>query len=396
MKKKLLFVLESLGTGGAEKSLVSFLSGLDYDRFDVNLQLFRYGGELERYVPKQVCLLPPLDYTVFAGKRFGEQLRSRDNKKLIRRLLYSLTIRIGKNKHADTARKYWKTIGPCIPNIEELYDVAIAYSQGIPTFYVADKVCAQFKFAWVNVGYSLSGKNVSFQSSFYRKMQHIVCVSETSKDVFDQEFPAFRDKTLVIRDRIDTTLIRKLAEEYPAPVEKDIPIILTVARFAPQKGYDVALKTCLTLKERGIRFKWYAIGRGPLKSEMERFINENGLQDHFIFLGTFANPYPYFKAATLYVQTSRHEGYGLSIAEARVLGVPVVTTEYDSVWQQMVQGKNGMVIPREPSAVADAIEKLLTDRDLYDSIVSYQFGEQNDNTEEVMGKFFGLIESSLY
>ena len=58
-KKKLLVVIESLVCAGAEKSLISFLSTLDYSRFEVDLQLFKYGGEFELFLPKEVRLLPP-------------------------------------------------------------------------------------------------------------------------------------------------------------------------------------------------------------------------------------------------------------------------------------------------------------------------------------------------
>ena len=383
MKKKLLFVIESLTAAGAERSLVSLLSALDYSQFDVDLQLFSYGGELERFLPEHVRLLPPFDYTVFAEKKPWEQIKTADIKKIIRRFMYSFLIRVGENTHADKARKYWNAIGPCLSESEKKYDAAIAYSQGIPTFYVADRILASRKFAWVNVGYFLSEKNLAFQAPFYRKMHNIVCVSETAKDVFDQEFPSFRDQTVVIRDRIDVTLIRKLAEEFRAPLENDVPVLLTVALFAPQKGYEITLNACRILKDRGIPFKWYVLGRGPLKQEMERFVQENHLQDHFVFLGTVANPYPYFKAATLYVQTSRREGYGLSIAEARILGKPIVTTEFDAVWLQMIQGKNGLVVPQDPIAVANAVERLLKEKDLYNSLVAFLKQEKNNHSDTV-------------
>ena len=390
MKRKLLFVIESLVAAGAERSLISLLTALDYSRFDVDLQLFRYGGDLERYLPKQVNLLPPFDYTLFAEKSAWKQLLSLDIKKTVRRFLYSLLIRIGKSTHADKARLYWKTIGGCLPQKEGHYDTAIAYSQGIPTFYVADKVRADKKLAWVNVGYSLSKRNHSFQSAFYDKIQHIVCVSETAKAIFDEGFPSCRNRTLVIRDRIDSSLIRKLSKEYSVALGGDVPAILTVARFAPQKGYDLSLKACRILKDKGIRFRWYAIGQGPLRKELERFVQENHLQDHFVFLGTFANPYPYFKATKLYVQTSRHEGFGLSIAEARVLGIPVVTTEFDSVWQQMVQEKNGLVVPQDPISIADAIERLLFDKDLYQSIASY-LAQETFDPDNTLSCFYDLL-----
>ena len=116
------------------------------------------------------------------------------------------------------------------------------------------------------------------------------------------------------------------------------------------------------------------------------------LEDVFIFLGTTSNPYPYIKDCSIYVQTSRHEGYGLSIAEARILNRPVVTTEFDSVWNQMVNGKNGIVVPIDSVAVADAIQRLLDDRQLYNSIMAFQMQEKKGNTEKI-SSFYQLIDN---
>ena len=75
-----------------------------------------------------------------------------------------------------------------------------------------------------------------------------------------------------------------------------------------------------------------------------------------------------------------------------MLNIPVVTTEFDAVYNQMVNGKNGLVTSQEPKAVADAIERILTDRDLYNSIVYYLQNEKKGNAEEIQ-KFYRLLEA---
>ena len=196
---------------------------------------------------------------------------------------------------------------------------------------------------------------------------------------------------LVIWDMMDGKLINKLAKEFNADVYSSDPVFLTIARLnKPQKGYDISLEACKILRDRGLSFKWYAIGRGTYREEMEKYIHDNQLEDYFILLGTMPNPYPYIKAATIYVQTSRHEGYGLSIAEARILNTPVVTTEFDAVYNQMVQEKNGLVVPQDAIAVANAVERLLKDKDLYNSIVSYLKQEKKGNIEEIE-KFYQYV-----
>ena len=392
MKKKLLFIIESLNTAGSEKSLVTLLSVLDYSKYEVDLQLFSYGGELERYVPKEVNILPPLSYTQFTNKGIVQQLLSFDIRKLIARFRYSLAIRHGKLTHPDKARIYWQCVSNCIPKNKKQYDAAIGYAQGVPTLYVVDKVDAKVKLSWVNAKYTPEGETYQFILPYYDSINHIVTVSDSAYDIFKHHFPQFSDKIAIIWDIQNAAVMENLAkEEMKIIFDEEYPCLLTVARLnKPSKGYDISLETCKILKERGITFKWYAIGEGDYRQEMESYIAENNLQDTFILLGTTPNPYPYYAHCTIYVQTSRHEGYGLSIAEARILNKPVVTTEFDAVYNQMVQGKNGIVVKQDAKEVADAIERLLNDKALYNSIVDYQRQEKKGNTEEIE-KFYQLL-----
>lgn len=396
MKKKLLFVIDSLVCAGAEKSLLTFLSALDFNKFDVDLQLFRCGGELEQFIPKEVNVLPMFSYTKFLKKSVLKQLLSFDFKKNIARWKYSLAIRSWKNMlHADKARLYWRCCQSVLPSYSTTYDVAVAYAQSIPTFYVADKVNAKLKLSWVNCGYNLSPKNINFQEKFYKKIDHIVVVSDAAKEVFKNKYPQFVDKMVVIWDMLNADVIKNMSNiETQTNMDKYIPCLLTVARLnKEQKGFDIALEACKILKDKGITFKWYVVGQGPYREEMETFILQNNLQDTFIFLGTTANPYPYYKDCTIYVQTSRHEGFGLSIAEARILNRPVVTTEFSAVFNQMIQGKNGLVVKQDPFAVAEAIELLLKDKDLYQEIQEFQKNEKKGNLEEIE-KFYRIIEDN--
>lgn len=389
---KILFVIDSMTAAGAEKSLVTFLSILDKTRFEIDLQLFAYGGEFERFLPHEVNLLPPLEYMLFASKNIFQQLLSFDFVKLVARWRYSFAIRKRNLIHQDKARIFWKLVSRCIPHSKKHYDIAVAYAQNIPSMYVVDKVSASMKYAWVNVKYIPEGVNYEFYKKYYSQIDKIVMVSESAYEEFGSAYPGFKSKMVIIRDMLDANLIKKMAnEKMEVNIAHKVPTLLTVARLDKlQKGYDIAMEACRILRDRGVIFRWYVLGRGGYRAEMEAFIQEHCLESFMIFLGTTPNPYPYIKNCTLYVQTSRHEGYGLSIAEARILNRPVVTTEFDAVWAQMVQGENGLVVPQNPVAVADAIERLLNNKQLYEHIVSYQKCEKKGNTEEIE-KFYQLI-----
>ena len=393
MKKKLLFVIDSLGIGGAEKSLITLLNCIDYSRFDVDLQLFSRGGAFEKYVPKNINILPNIDYLSYCSKSLVSTINP---KYIISRLYYSLKLRFNKTaSHPDKAMMFWKSTKKSFQKQIKQYDVAIAYSQGVPTFYVIDKVSANRKIAWVNASLLINGKTLDYNNKYYNKYNNIVAVSPTAKDVLNEKFKDLRHKFTIIADIIDPNTINQMASEFVSDLRnRDNQVkILTVARLNNKhKGYDIALDVAKILNKRGVNFVWYAVGEGGFRAEMESFIIENDLTDKFILLGAKGNPYPYFKTCDLYVQTSRHEGFGLSIAEARIMNKPVVTTEFDAVWNQMINGKNGIVVPIDATAVADAIQDLIEHPEKMAAISDYQRTEKKGNIEE-LEKFYQLIES---
>lgn len=399
MKKKLLIVNESLTLAGGEKSLIALLSNLDPELYEMDLQLFKYGGELDAFIPNYVNVLPPFQYSEFASKSLLNNVLNIFKRNHFRYLKSKITYSIGLRKKSynnpEKAQVYWEAVSNSIESSKTIYDFAIAYAQGVPTFYVIDKVKAANKIAWVNVNVKFPEKNKEFNYSYYSQFDKIVCVSDGTETHFSALYPNLKDKLITIYDLLDYKSIIKMADLYKTNFESSTFNILTVARLnLSQKGYDITLETCKILRDKGKKFHWYAIGEGSYRKNMEEYLKDNNLNDYFTFLGTTANPYPYFKAADLYVQTSRHEGFGLSIAEARLLNVPVVTTRFDTVFMQMINNKNGLVTDMNAQAVADAIERLMEDKALYKSIVAYLRQEMKENNEPV--KQFNLMIEDLW
>lgn len=395
MKKRILFVIESLEVAGAEKSLISLLSLIDYSKYEVDLQLFSYGGELERLVPNDVNFLEKLDYMKFAEftlkQAIIEGVFKFQMSYLISRLKFSLLIRRKELNNKIKARLFWEITEKNINKSKKTYDIAIAYAQGIPTFYVADKINAKNKIAWVNTSYQLEGIEKEYQKNKYEKFNKIVLVSNSAKNIFKKVYPYLEKRFEIIYDINNPKIILEMSTSGKKILDNGIIKILTIGRLDKNKGYDMALEACKILKDRDIKFKWYVLGKGPLKEEIEQKIDELGLKEHFILLGVTPNPYGYIKSADMYVQTSRFEGFGLAIAEARILNIPVVTTEFDAVYNQMVQRKNGIVTQMDAQSVADGIMELIENKELKNSIIEYLKKEKKGNLEEYK-KFEKLIE----
>ena len=249
---------------------------------------------------------------------------------------------------------------------------------------------AKKKFAWVNADYEKVGHNKEFDRAYYAAFEKIVCVSNKLCQTLRTVFPEYATKMETIYDINNAAMITSMANQpCDLPRHHNLTLV-TVGRLVPQKGYDIAAKAAWLLKNQGIEFHWYIVGDGD-RSAIEKDIARYEIGNCFTLLGAKANPYPYMKAADIYVQTSKFEGYCLTLAEARMLNVPCVTTNFDVVYAQMINGENGLVVEMNAEAVADGITRLAMDSELYQHIKRFQEQEKKGNVEEIE-KFYALLE----
>lgn len=399
MKIKLLFVIESLYLGGgSERSMLSLLKYLDSEKYDIDLQIIYRGGTLEKEVPSYIKTLPAIPFTTYFSKNYIKALKEIRNFKQVKYLLskikFSYKIRGRSFRASEKAQFFWESTSSVIEPLKTEYDVAIAFAQNLPTFFVIDKVKAKKKIAWVNVTMKFPKYNSNYNYQFYKNYDKIIGITEDVSNHHQKFFPDLKEKFGVINNIIDHESVQKLSNSEVITFKSDSFNILTVSRFSPQKGYDILLDACEILINKNLNFHWYILGGGELENEIKSSIVKKKLQNHITLLGVEENPYPYFKAADLYVHTAKHEGYGRTLAEARMLNVPVVTTNFDTVHMQMIHEKNGLITEMNGFAVATGIERLLTDKKLYQSIVEYLKHEPKENTETVK-RFDAMINELL-
>ncbi|MEE0726654.1 MAG: glycosyltransferase, partial [Clostridium saudiense] len=166
---------------------------------------------------------------------------------------------------------------------------------------------------------------------------------------------------------------------------------LTIGRLVYQKGYEYAIEAAKYLKNKNIDFRWYVIGEGDLKNQLKNIVKDYNLQDNFKFLGTFTNPYPFIKECNIYCQPSRFEGFGLAIAEARILNKPIVATNFDIVYDQIRDGENGLIAEMNGYSVSKNIQRLIEEKNLKRKIINNIKMEQV-STEREIEKVLKLLE----
>lgn len=392
MRKKILIVIESLGCGGAEKSLVSMLPLLDYNKYEVDLLVHNKGtGLFESLVEKKVNVLPSLEFVEFCKKSILQELLTLKFTYIISRIKWAYSIRKKSNRLRHSSEIYWENCKSAFQVMEKEYDVAIAWGQGNSTHYVADKVIAKKKYAWINADYVLGNHDKEYDAPFYEKMDRIVVVSNQLLTMTRKVFPEHASGMRVIYDVVNADLIKAMAEKEEVLTEKTGLKIVTIGRLEKPKGYNIAIEACKILKDKGIDFTWYVIGDGTEREFLESKIREYALEENFVLLGVKANPYVYLKKADIYVQTSVFEGYCITLAEARMLNKPIVTTNFDVVYDQICDEKTGLIVQMNPEAVAEGVIRLINDKTLRESIEANLKKEKKGNVEEVY-KFMALLD----
>lgn len=337
-KKRILFIDGPLGGGGAERVLIDILRHIDYDRYEVDLVVICRGGALMTQVPNQVKVIElwngySWDYKL--GLRLSKWLRC--NRLLSRKMN-------GKKLRRD-------------------YDIEISFLEGMPTKLGALRTTPSKKAAWVHADlYNDRYEEAQFypgeELKAYNKMDVIINVSHTSQEAFVKRFPECETNKVVIYNPIDAGRILKFASKVPLNKTNDgVKTIITVGRLSKPKNPWRFLEVAKMTKDSKmpVKFKW--IGDGELRKEMEDLRERWDLNGTVEFTGFQSNPYPEIRDADLLISTSDYESFGLVIAEAMLLGTPVIATPTSGAKELIGLEKCGFLTEFSSVSILEAIQR---------------------------------------
>lgn len=369
MKKKVLFVINTMGRAGAERCLLHLLKAWKDEEYELSLFAVLGRGELFEEVPPHVRILneAPEVSTVFDGEArrsfVKDILKGMIKKRTFFRQLFPmlrLFIWQMKKKKVDIKKLCWKTVSDTAPRIEEEFDLAVGYLQGAATYYVMDHVKAKRKIVFLHNDYEASGYCPISDRAYYEKADRIYCVSNYISEGLKKVFPSCLDKIETFYNFADADWVKKKAGEGEAPEMVKAPgtiYLLTAARLEPVKAFDVAIQTMALMKQKGIKAVWYVLGEGSQRRQLEKEIKEKNVEDCFFLLGQKENPYPYIDACDIYVQETQFEGFCTSITEAVILGRKVVASDCGGNREQLTYYGTGVLTQLTPQAIIEGIEK---------------------------------------
>lgn len=396
-KKQLFIMSHAMELGGAERSLIGLLDELNTAECDVDLFLMRHEGDLLQAVPNKINLLPRMkSYTVLARPMKTTLLEGH----LIltfARVIGKVAAKIYDKKHGygdsgvplEYSHKYTAPFLPQINSNKE-YDLAISFLT--PHYYVADKVKAKKKIAWIHTDYSKVQINKESELKMWNQYDHVISISDAVTAGFLQVFPELKEKILLIENILPQKLVEMQRKAFA--VESEMPKkgikLLSIGRYCTAKNFDNIPEICSRIIARGSDVYWYIIGFGSDENLIKEKIKQFKMEDRVILLGKKENPYPYIDACDLYVQPSRYEGKSVTVREAQMLRKPVVITDYPTAKSQVEDGVDGVIVPLDNELCARGIDTLLSQPERVKLLVENCKKNDYSNSEEI-AKLYKII-----
>jgi len=378
MKRSILFVIDCLTWGGAEKVLSVLVKNFDYEKYDVTVCPIVDGGiyceEVKRYATNY-CPIITYDGSVL----------SRLWNKIKYKLVYS---------YLPLQWVYqWF--------IPKGHDVEIAFCEGFVTKLLMHAHTKSERIAWVHTDLIDNPwpidvgifKDLDEERSIYSDYDKIVCVSKTVHYSFCELF-GMEDHVTTIYNPIDIDDICHKAEPKIKREDNTIRFI-SAGRFVAQKGFDRLLKVVKRLHDSGFPVQLEIIGDGEGRDSLDKYVQNNAMKSYVFLPGFTDNPYRQFNNADIFVCSSRAEGFSLVIAEAMVVGIPVVSTYCSGPNELLEEGKYGMLVDNSEESLYLGLEKAITNMDqMKDYVKAAQIRIQDFSPQAIIQKVESLLNTN--
>lgn len=333
---KILFFIDSIAGGGAEKVLRNLVNNMDQDKFDITVQTIDH-APAEKYLRKKV--------------RYKSINRFRNP---ILKKMYQYWIRLCAEL---------KILYPLY--IKDDYDIEVAYLECGPTKIIASSTNEKaVKIAWVHCDLEKKeGFTDSIEKSkkYYEKYDKIVCVSENVKQSFEKLFGKDPEPVVLYNVNDEKEILEKAERPVPFQRKGTGELLVAVGRLTREKGFDRLIEACSLLRDKGYSFELWILGEGPERGGLEELIQSYRLDDRISLLGFVENPYPCINKADILVCSSRYEGMSTVVTEGLILGKAIVTTECSGMAELLGESEFGIITENNENKLFKGLQFFLED-----------------------------------
>lgn len=388
--QKILIIAPSFNSGGTVSSLINFVSLVDKTRYHISVFAITPTGPNKRFVAEHCTII---------GERNNLQGDSNTSLKgTIRTKLFAFVKSIKKlleKLHIDISPLLFKRYAQKLDTGE--YDYVLAFQEGQATLF-GSYFKHGTKVAWVRCEYTRIINGVGNKYNVcYEKYDKIVSVSKAALSNFLSVLPQYRDIAYVQYNFLNDERILSMSEEKVEDLWADDDFtIVTLGRIDPVKRVSEIPRICRELLDVGMKFRWVIIGgvAAKDKSEYDLLVNnvkKYHIQDNVIITGNKPNPYPYLKRCDLLVSLSKSETFNNTLTEAKILGVPVVTTDYPCACESIENSKDGLVVSFDN--VIMAIADMIKDKSHIYSFVKENLSTYHYDKEKLLQQLYANILS---
>ena len=345
--KKILFVIQSLRIGGAERLQVTLANKLVNSGYDVTIVTWKPMIDLKCDLDERVHFIYRAPNQHLGAKIPYIRYKFYDD------CMWELRA---------SPRQLYKYY------VKGKFDVEIAFFHGLAVQIVGGSTNKRAKkIAWIH--HDMENLHTGDQDDpekfrmLYRHFDNIVCVSRAAQEGF---FKVIGDtgNVTTIYNMLPFDLIRQKAIQTPdIQIKKAAFHIVMVGRFSMVKGYERLFRAVSVLKKEGKDVSCLCVGSGE-RQPIDNCIRELDAEDYIFAVEGKDNPYTYMKDATLAVCASYTEGYNITIAEAMVLGKPVLSTDCDGPREILEGGRYGMLVENSEEGLLNGLRQLYDDPDL--------------------------------
>lgn len=266
------------------------------------------------------------------------------------------------DKKMSFKKNYFKVINQLKKYIvENNIDVLIGVDTILSLFDIPAIKGTKCKYiAWehFNFNYNLGVKLRDIGRRYaVKKASALVVLTDRDKNYFEKNL-----KIKCELKRIYNPFIFKNIQEKYIPNNKTI---VSAGRLTSQKGFDILLEVAKKIKDKNVDFKWIILGDGEDKNLLEAKIIEYGLSKNVELKGKVKDVNSFYKESRMFVLTSRFEGLGLVVLEAKMNCLPVISFDCDCGPSEMIKDSiNGYLIkPFDVEEMSNKIIELLENDD---------------------------------
>lgn len=380
--KKIAIVTPKLGIGGCEKALIAMLKAMNKDKYDITIFIKENGGDLLRDVPSWIKVMVIDDANKDSAGLIKNYIKQRKFLKAINSMYYLLLLRTSKNKN-----KQLFYYSKALSDVNERFDLAISYFMppNFSDWYVINHINSNKKAIWIHSDVMrIKDIHNKMHENMYLKYDKIFCVCKDVAENFKKCFKSTTEKVDIFYNIISKGSIVEKANNLKSFDDIFNGIrILTVGRLSKEKGQLLIPEILVRLKNDGLNVRWYCVGNGYIKDELNEAILKYNLRNNLILLGTKDNPYPYMRDCDIYVQPSEYEGYCTTVEEARCFNKPIIMTNCTGAKEQVIDGETGFIVNYNENELYEKIKLLVDNKELRDFFEENCKNKIIDSTNEI-------------